>query len=60
MRADLIDRIAWFRSPAMIGGDGLPATGPLGVDAVDLARRWLLVDAVRYGDDILETYDRMA
>lgn len=60
MRADLIDRIAWFRAPSIIGGDGLATIGALGVDQVDMARRWHLADATQWADDVLETYERMA
>ena len=60
MRAGLIDRIAWFRAPSVIGGDGLAAVAGFGVDTVDQAPRWQLSDAAQYGDDVLETYDRMA
>ncbi len=60
LRADLIDRIAWFRAPMIVGGDGLSAIAGFGVDTVDLASRWGLADTTRYGDDILETYRRLA
>jgi diaminohydroxyphosphoribosylaminopyrimidine deaminase/5-amino-6-(5-phosphoribosylamino)uracil reductase len=60
MRAQLVDRLAWFRAPALVGGDGLPVVGSLGVEAIDDVSRWQLIDAARYGVDVLETYERLA
>ena len=34
LRARLVDRLVWFQAPLLIGGDGLPAIGPLGADAL--------------------------
>jgi diaminohydroxyphosphoribosylaminopyrimidine deaminase / 5-amino-6-(5-phosphoribosylamino)uracil reductase len=34
LRARLVDRVVWFQAPLLIGGDGLPAVGPLGADAL--------------------------
>ncbi len=34
LRADLVDRLAWFRAPSVIGGDGLPALAALGLAAL--------------------------
>jgi diaminohydroxyphosphoribosylaminopyrimidine deaminase/5-amino-6-(5-phosphoribosylamino)uracil reductase len=34
LKADLIDRIAWFRAPAILGADALPAIAALGFDKV--------------------------
>jgi diaminohydroxyphosphoribosylaminopyrimidine deaminase/5-amino-6-(5-phosphoribosylamino)uracil reductase len=35
LRARLVDRLVWFQAPLVIGGDGLPAVGALGADALD-------------------------
>ncbi|MHA1114171.1 MAG: bifunctional diaminohydroxyphosphoribosylaminopyrimidine deaminase/5-amino-6-(5-phosphoribosylamino)uracil reductase RibD, partial [Alphaproteobacteria bacterium] len=32
LRAGLVDRIAWFRAPGIMGGDGIPAAAPFGID----------------------------
>ena len=56
MKAGLVDRIAWFRAPLALGGDGVPALEPLGIADPDAAARWTPVDARRLGDDVLETY----
>jgi diaminohydroxyphosphoribosylaminopyrimidine deaminase/5-amino-6-(5-phosphoribosylamino)uracil reductase len=34
LRAHLVDRLAWFRGPVLIGADGHAAIGALGVDAI--------------------------
>jgi diaminohydroxyphosphoribosylaminopyrimidine deaminase/5-amino-6-(5-phosphoribosylamino)uracil reductase len=34
LRQRLVDRLAWFRGPVLIGGDGHAAIGALGVDAI--------------------------
>jgi len=34
LRAGLVDRLAWFMAPSLLGGDGLPGFGPLGVEAL--------------------------
>jgi diaminohydroxyphosphoribosylaminopyrimidine deaminase/5-amino-6-(5-phosphoribosylamino)uracil reductase len=34
LRARLVDRLAWFHGPLVIGGDGLPAVAALGADAL--------------------------
>lgn len=60
VRADLVDRIAWFRAPTLIGGDGLPALSALGVAAPDQARRFVRVGIENIGEDVLETLRRAA
>ena len=60
VRADLVDRIAWFRAPTLIGGDGLPALSALGVAAPDRARRFVRIGIERIGEDVLETLRRAA
>ncbi len=34
LRADLIDRVAWFHAPRIIGAEGLPAVGGLRIGAI--------------------------
>jgi diaminohydroxyphosphoribosylaminopyrimidine deaminase/5-amino-6-(5-phosphoribosylamino)uracil reductase len=56
LRAGLVDRVAWFRAPSVIGGDGVPAAAPFGVDQPGAAARFVREDALELGDDRLETY----
>ncbi|MCB2100952.1 MAG: RibD family protein, partial [Rhodobacterales bacterium] len=58
LAAGLVDRVAWFRAGRIIGGDGVSAVGPFGVndlaDAPAFERRSVRV----LGADILETLIR--
>lgn len=58
VRAGLVDEIAWFVAPILIGGDGLPALGGLGLQNLSDATRWKPVATERIGDDVLNTYVR--
>ena len=58
VRAGLVDEIAWFVAPILIGGDGLPALGGLGLQDLADATRWRPVATERIGDDVLNTYVR--
>jgi diaminohydroxyphosphoribosylaminopyrimidine deaminase/5-amino-6-(5-phosphoribosylamino)uracil reductase len=58
LRADLVDRIAWFRAPALIGGDGVPMAQAFGVDALGQAPRFVRRGLAEIGSDMLETYVR--
>ncbi|MGD9509381.1 MAG: bifunctional diaminohydroxyphosphoribosylaminopyrimidine deaminase/5-amino-6-(5-phosphoribosylamino)uracil reductase RibD [Geminicoccaceae bacterium] len=53
LRASLVDRIHLFTAPLLLGGDGVPALGPLGVRALADARRWHPVAARPVGQDRL-------
>lgn len=56
IKAGLVDTIAWFRAPILIGGDGLPAVAGLGLSEMPDAPRWRTAATARIGDDTLETY----
>lgn len=56
MRAELIDRVAWFRAASVMGGDGTPVVAPYGVDELSQMRKFTLVSEQSVGDDRLETY----
>lgn len=58
IRADLVDRMVWFRSPSVIGGDGLPSVAAFGVDVVTEAPRWRRLRGDILDDDLLETFAR--
>lgn len=59
LKAGLIDTIQWFRAPLLIGGDGVPSLGALGLTAMPAASHWSITATERIGPDILETYTRM-
>ncbi len=59
LRADLVDRIAWFRAPRLIGGDGIPAFGDLGVDKIEDMPGFVPVSHEAIGDETLDIYRRL-
>lgn len=58
LREDLVDRVYWFRSAAIIGGDGLPAALAFGVERLADAKRFERIDTETLDADVLETYWR--
>ena len=58
LKADLVDRIHWFRAPAVMGGDGAPAIAALGVEDPGDAPRFRLHARREAGDDIWEVWRR--
>ncbi len=58
LRADLVDRLAWFRAPILIGGDGLGSVAPFGIDSLAAAPRFVRASVEEIGDDVLETLQR--
>ncbi|WP_255312319.1 bifunctional diaminohydroxyphosphoribosylaminopyrimidine deaminase/5-amino-6-(5-phosphoribosylamino)uracil reductase RibD [Kiloniella majae] len=57
-KADLIDRIVWFRASKVIGGDGLGVTTGFGLEELSLAPRFTLSNVASLGDDMMESYRR--
>ncbi len=60
LRADLVDRIAWFHAPAVMGGDGWPAAQAFGIGALASMPRFERVATNIVGDDTLSEFRRMA
>jgi diaminohydroxyphosphoribosylaminopyrimidine deaminase/5-amino-6-(5-phosphoribosylamino)uracil reductase len=58
LRAGLVDRIAWFHAPAVMGGDGWPAVQAFGVSALDLMPRFQRHCTTAIGSDMLSVYTR--
>lgn len=56
LRARLVDRLAWFRAPLLIGGDGVPAAAAFGVDRLADAPAFVRRSLAALGPDILESY----
>lgn len=52
LRSDCVDEIHWMLAPRLIGGDGLPALGALGLGRLAEARRFEAVEHRRRGDDL--------
>jgi diaminohydroxyphosphoribosylaminopyrimidine deaminase/5-amino-6-(5-phosphoribosylamino)uracil reductase len=55
---DLADRLAWFRSPGIIGGDGIPAASPLSLARLAEMPRFQRIAVETLGEDLLESYKR--
>lgn len=56
--ADRVDRIAWFRAPGVMGGDGLSGVGPYGVTTLEGMQRFSRAGIESVGEDVLELYER--
>ncbi len=56
LAAGLVDNLAWFRAPGLIGDDGLAAIGELGVTALERMPRFHRQRIEALGDDVLESY----
>ncbi len=59
IRAGWVDVIEWFRAPIILGGDGRSAIGALGLESLNLARRYNRVAFSELGDDLHERYERL-
>ncbi|MEQ8227594.1 MAG: bifunctional diaminohydroxyphosphoribosylaminopyrimidine deaminase/5-amino-6-(5-phosphoribosylamino)uracil reductase RibD [Rhodospirillales bacterium] len=54
LKAQLVDRMAWFHAPVIVGSDGIPAVAPLSVATMNEAVRFDRLSMEIVGDDILE------
>lgn len=55
----LVDHLALFRGPSIIGGDGIPAIAGLGLERVGDAPQFRLTDSRKLGGDTVETFIRL-
>jgi len=53
LRADLVDEVHWIAAPRLLGGDGVPALGPLGLERLARAVALEAPRVRRLGDDLL-------
>ena len=58
LRADLVDRIAWFHAPAVLGGDGIPAVQAFGVQTLSQLAGFRRVETRPLGPDLLTLLER--
>jgi riboflavin biosynthesis pyrimidine reductase len=54
--AGAVDELIVLRAPITIGGDGLPAIGPLGLMRVDQAPQWRQIDGFTLGPDRVDVF----
>jgi len=60
LKANVIDRIEWFRASLILGGDGRNGIGDLNLTDLTLARRFSRIEIRDLGDDIHERYERIS
>ena len=60
LREDLVDRLAWFHAPTVMGGDGWPAAQAFGVQELARMPRFNRVATRPVGDDMLTELKRAA
>ncbi|HLJ05719.1 MAG TPA: RibD family protein, partial [Acetobacteraceae bacterium] len=58
LRADLVDRIAWFHAPTVMGGDAWPAVQAFGIDHLAAMPRFTRIAEMALGDDMLTEFER--
>ncbi|MBI2256813.1 MAG: bifunctional diaminohydroxyphosphoribosylaminopyrimidine deaminase/5-amino-6-(5-phosphoribosylamino)uracil reductase RibD [Proteobacteria bacterium] len=58
LRDDLVDRLAWFQAPFVIGNDGMAGIGELGRAELDRISRFKLLSEQRVGPDSFALYSR--
>jgi diaminohydroxyphosphoribosylaminopyrimidine deaminase/5-amino-6-(5-phosphoribosylamino)uracil reductase len=58
LRADLVDRIAWFHAPAVMGGDGWPSVQAFGIETLAAMPRFIPRHSTPLGDDRLTEFVR--
>jgi diaminohydroxyphosphoribosylaminopyrimidine deaminase/5-amino-6-(5-phosphoribosylamino)uracil reductase len=60
LREGLVDRLAWFHAPMVIGGDGIPASYPLPLPELAKAPKFRRVAVRTLGADMLTEFEREA
>jgi diaminohydroxyphosphoribosylaminopyrimidine deaminase / 5-amino-6-(5-phosphoribosylamino)uracil reductase len=58
MLTDLVDEIAWFRAPTVMGDDGLSGVAELGLDKLDNITKFSRKSHLTLGEDSLEILTR--
>jgi diaminohydroxyphosphoribosylaminopyrimidine deaminase / 5-amino-6-(5-phosphoribosylamino)uracil reductase len=58
IRAGYVDRVAWFRSPGILGGDGTAAIAGFGLTRLVDSPRFTRVGSIPAGSDTYEEYRR--
>jgi diaminohydroxyphosphoribosylaminopyrimidine deaminase/5-amino-6-(5-phosphoribosylamino)uracil reductase len=59
LRADLVDRVAWFHAPTVMGADGWPAAQAFGVARLNEMPRFSRVATRFLGEDVLSEFRRV-
>ena len=59
LKTGLVDALEWFRAPIVLGSEGRPAIGGLGLEVLSDAPRLRRVDVRVLGPDLWERYERI-
>lgn len=57
LRAGLVSRLVWFHAPGVMGAEGLPAVGPLGLESLAAMSRWRRLSVRPLGTDVLSEFE---
>lgn len=57
LAAKLVQRVMWFHAPGVMGADGVPAMGALGLPGLSAMPRFRLLDSRPIGPDILSEFE---
>ncbi len=60
LRADLVDRVAWFHAPSVMGADGWPAAQAFGIAELSAMPRFVRDSTRPVGEDVLTELHRAA
>ncbi len=60
IRAGLVDRIAWFHGPAIMGGDGWPSVQGFGIEKLAMMPRFVRHRVTTLGCDMLTEFKRLS
>jgi len=60
LRAGLVDRLAWFHAPNIMGADGMPAVQATGIVSLAELHRFARVAQRPLGDDLLTEFSKIA
>ena len=60
LRQGLVDRLVWFQAPKIIGGDGVPAVAPFGLDRLADCPVFRRTQTMTVGEDLMTLHERMA
>ena len=58
LRLGMVDRLAWFRAPRLIGDDGIPMAAAFGIDELSDTPRFAVIATRDLDGDVVETYVR--
>lgn len=57
LRAGYVDRLEWFRSPTILGGDARPVIGHLNIEDLSHMYRFTRLGVQSVGEDLWESYE---